>query len=78
MPCSQGSMVGVCIGGSAVPILHFRVLFDLVQPEIGGAVPAVFLQDLVRGGHGLGGQLVKVSVVVIGIKIPRLIAVQLG
>ena len=59
-------------------LLLIRVLLHLVQPERGGLVPAVLFQDLVGRGHGLGGQRVKIHIIIIRVKIPRRIAVQLG
>ena len=47
-----------------------------MQPEISGFVPAVFLQDRIGRGYGLGGQRVQVYIIVIGVEIPRCIAVQ--
>ena len=47
-----------------------------MQPEIGGFVPAVFLQDRIGRGYGLGGQRVQVYIIVIGVEIPRCIALQ--
>lgn len=40
--------------------------------------PSCTFQDLVGRGHGLGGQRVKIHIIIIRVKIPRRIAVQLG
>ena len=45
--------------GLSQPLLRFRALFDLVQPEPCGFLPAVLGQHLVRRGHRLGKQRVS-------------------
>ena len=58
-------------------LLRFRALFDLVQPEPCGFLPAVLGQHFVRRGRRLGKQRVKVHIIVIGVKVAGGIAIQL-
>lgn len=62
--------------GLSQPLLRFRALFDLVQPEPCGFLPAVLGQYFVRGRR-LGKQRVKVHIIVIGVKVAGGIAIQL-